>query len=178
MENESQKVKQFQTERLFLKPTSEEDALFIFQLYNSPKWLKNIGNRNVHSEDDGRRYIPAKMLPQLQRLGFSNFTVIRKADGLKIGGCGLIDREGLEGIDLGFAFLPEYEKQGYALEAALEIKRAACEDFNLKRILAITSEENFSSQKLLEKLRFKYKELVKIPGEEMQLFLYECHLEQ
>ena len=94
------------TERLVLKPTTLEDAAFILELLNSPKWLKFIGDRNVKSIAEAEAYIKERMLPQFERLGFTNNVVIRKADGKKIGACGLYDRDGLEGIDIGFAFLP------------------------------------------------------------------------
>ena len=101
--------KTFETERLFIKPTSQEDAEFIFELLNTPKWIENIGDRNIKSVEMAKDYIASKMHPQLERLGYGNYTLIRKIDGVKIGSCGLYDREGLEGINIGFAFLPEYE---------------------------------------------------------------------
>jgi len=106
--------KEFETERLIIKPTSEKDGEFIFELLNTPKWIEFIGDRNVKSVEDAKEYIQNKMTSQLERLGYSNYTLIKKPDGVKIGTCGLYDREGLEGIDIGFAFLPEYEKKGYA----------------------------------------------------------------
>jgi len=165
--------KTFQTERLLLRPTSEEDALFICELLNTPKWLQFIGERDVKSEESARAYIRAKMLPQLEKLGFSNYTVIRKADNVKLGSCGLYDRPGLEGIDLGFAFLPQHEKKGYASEASKELLRAAGEDFGLKKINAITAGENLGSQKLLEKLGLVFTKTVRLPGEEVDLMFYE-----
>ena len=117
----------FETERLILKPASEEDASFIFELFNTPKWLQYIGDRNVKTVEDARDYIKTRMVPQLERLGYSNYVVIRKTDNCKVGTCGLYDREGLEGIDIGFAFLPEYEKKGYAFEGAIELQHVAFE---------------------------------------------------
>lgn len=35
----------FETDRLLLQPTSTSDAQLIFELLNSPKWLKYIGDR-------------------------------------------------------------------------------------------------------------------------------------
>jgi RimJ/RimL family protein N-acetyltransferase len=113
------------------------------------------------------------MLPQLEKLGFSNYTVIRKADNVKLGSCGLYDRPGLEGIDLGFAFLPQHEKKGYAFEAAQELLRAAVEDFGLKKINAITAGENFGSQKLLERLGLVFTKTVCLSGEVEDLLFYE-----
>ncbi|MBD1397172.1 GNAT family N-acetyltransferase [Pontibacter sp. JH31] len=165
--------KSFETERLLLKPTTEEDAPLILALLNSPKWLQYIGDRNVRSEADARSYIQTRMIPQLQRLGYSNYTVIRKSDREKMGVCGLYDREGLEGIDIGFAFMPEYEQKGYAFEAASEIKRAALEVFGITRISAITSRGNTASQKLLEKLGLTFSKMVQIPNDKEELMLYE-----
>jgi RimJ/RimL family protein N-acetyltransferase len=165
--------KNFQTERLLLRPTSEQDALFIYELFNTPKWLRFIGERDVKSEEAARAYIRAKMLPQLEKLGFGNYTVIRKADNLTVGSCGLYDRPGLEGIDIGFAFLPQHEKKGYAFEASRELLRAAVEDFGLIKINAITEGENLGSQKLLERLGLVFTKTVRLPGEEEDLLFYE-----
>lgn len=167
------KFKSFETHRLILRPTYPEDGAFIFELLNTPKWLKYIGDRNVRSVEDGRKYILVKMIPQLERLGFSNYTIIRKEDKIKIGTCGLYDREGLEGVDIGFAFLPEYEKQGYAFEAANRLKKAAFEVFDLSQINAITLKTNLDSQKLLEKLGMKFDSIVTLPGEDDELMLYK-----
>ena len=41
-----------ETERLILKPTSSDDAEFIYELLNSPKWLKFIGDRNIKTIED------------------------------------------------------------------------------------------------------------------------------
>src|SRR5690606_16395207 len=103
------KYKHYETERLILQPTSEDDAAFIYKLVNSPKWLANIGDRNVKSVAEAKTYIKDRITPQLEKLGYGNYTLIRKVDNIKIGSCGLYDREGLEGIDIGFALLPDYE---------------------------------------------------------------------
>lgn len=167
------RYKSFETERLILKPTSLEDAEFIFELLNTPKWLQYIGDRKVKTVNDAKEYIEKKVLPQMERLGYGNYTLIRKSDKAKIGTCGLYDREGLEGVDIGFAFLPQYEKMGYAFEAASRVKQAALEEFGIPGIKAITVKENSSSQKLLEKLGLKFVKMVRIPNDEAELMLYE-----
>ncbi|WP_104382213.1 GNAT family N-acetyltransferase [Sphingobacterium sp. HMA12] len=164
--------KTFDTERLFIRPTNKDDAQFIFELFNTPNWLKYIGNRNLHSIEDTERYIEIKMLPQLDRLGYSSYTLIRKEDGEKIGTCGLYDRDGLEGIDIGFAFLPRFEKQGFAFEASDRILKAAFNDLGLKSVNAITRKDNLSSQKLLEKLGLKLTGEIMLPNENEELLHY------
>lgn len=165
--------KTFETERLVVKPTVEADAEFIFELLNSPNWLKYIGNRNVTSIESAREYIKLKMLPQLERLGFGNYTVVRKSDQAKMGICGLYDREGLNGLDIGFAFLPEYEGHGYAFESANKLKQVISDEFGITDIVAITSQDNVSSQRLLEKLGMRLTGTTKIPNEEEELLLYK-----
>ncbi|EJF10817.1 GNAT family N-acetyltransferase [Pontibacter sp. BAB1700] len=171
------RYRSFETERLLLIPTSEDDAAFMLKLLNSPTWIRYIGDRNVHSVEEAAAYIRSKVTEQLERLGYANYTVIRKTDQEKLGVCGLYDREGLEGIDIGFAFLPEHEKKGYALEAALEIKRAGIEEFGITQMKAITVKDNVASQRLLEKLGLKFSKLVELPNDPEELLLYELKVD-
>ena len=164
--------KTFETERLIIRPTNESDAAFIMELLNTPKWIQNIGNRNINNLEDALVYIQTKCTPQFERLGYGNYTVIRKSDQVKLGTCGLYDREGLNGIDIGFAFLPQYEKKGYAFESSARILEAAIQDFNVKHISGITIKANISSQKLLEKLGLKFEKIINIPNDDEDLMLY------
>ena len=166
-------LKTYETQRLILKQTSIDDAGFILELLNTPKWLKYIGDRHVHSVKDAIEYIATKITPQFDRLGFGNFIVIRKNDNTKVGTCGLYDREGIDGVDIGFGFLPDYEKKGYAFEASIKIKELALETFKLKQINAITDLENLASQKLLAKLGLKYIKNIKLPDSEDELMFYQ-----
>lgn len=168
-------LQNFETERLYLRPVQEEDATFIFQLVNSPDWLRFIGDRNIHSTEDAALYIREKMMPQYERLGFGNYVVFKKSDNMKIGTCGLYDRDGLEGVDLGFAFLPEFVSQGYGYESAMAIMSAAKSQFNLSGLVAITLSENIPSQKLLEKLGFKSQGLLNRDGFSKEMLLYTLH---
>jgi len=168
----NKKYKSFDTERLRIEPTTEIDASLIYELMNTPKWIEYIGDRNVHSIEDAEAYIQEKMLPQLESLGYSNYTVIRKSDGEKIGTCGLYDRDGLEGIDIGFAFLPQFEKKGYAFESVSKLLEVAIHDLKINEISAITIRENLDSQKLLTKIGMTFKEYIRIPNDDEELMLY------
>ncbi|MFK8013101.1 MAG: GNAT family N-acetyltransferase [Marinicellaceae bacterium] len=162
-----------ETDRLILRSTIIEDAEFVLELLNTPKWIEYIGDRNVRSLDDAKQYIVHKILPQYKKLGYGNFTVIRKLDNKKIGSCGLFDREGLKGVDMGFGFLPECEHNGYGYESANKVKQLAKENYNLKQINAITSQHNTSSQKLLKKLGLTYLRLITLPDSNEELMLYQ-----
>lgn len=168
-------IDSIESERLILRPTNRDDADFILELLNIPKWIKYIGDRNVRSLEDAKKYISEKITPQFDRLGYGNFTVIRKSDGKKIGSCGLFDREGIQGIDIGFGFLPEVEGNGYAFEGANKIKQLARDTFKLKQINAITSQKNMESQKLLLKLGLTYRHLITLPDTDEELMFYQLN---
>ncbi len=144
----------YETTRLFLTPTSVLGVSFILELLNTPKWLQFIGDRKVKTLTDAENYLQTKIVPQFEKNGFGNYTVSLKAGGVKIGSCGLYDREGIDGIDIGFAYLPAYEKQDYAYESAFKIKELAIKVFKLDKLSAITDRINLGSQRLLEKTRF------------------------
>lgn len=163
----------FETERLCMIPTSREDAAFIYELLNSPKWLQFIGDRKIYTIKDAEEYIDMKMRPQLERLGFSVYTLLRKSDQNKIGICCLIDREELEGIDLGYALLPDYEGAGYAQEASKKMIAVGFEEFGLPNLYAITNPNNIASQKLLLKLGFNSIGHLQLMDEKIPDRLYE-----
>ncbi len=166
----------FETERLILKPTSIEDAGFIFELLNSPKWFEYIGDRKIKNLKDAENYILQKMIPQLEKLGFSNNTIIRKSDFRKIGSCGIYDRSGLANFDIGYALLPEFENMGYAYEATSKLKEVAKIHFGITDLNAITLEKNQSSRKLMEKLNFEFQEKIRLPEDPEELMLYALKL--
>ena len=118
----------FQSERLIIRPTLEKDAELIYQLMNSAKFIKYVGDRKLYTLEDAEIYIQDKMLPQLRSLGYSNYSIINKKNGAKIGICGLYNREGLDGIDIGFGILPEYEGLGYAFESSSRLIKAGFEE--------------------------------------------------
>jgi len=163
----------YETDRLILRPANLSDAVFILELLNTPKWLENIGDRNVRNLDQAAAYISEKIMPQQEKLGYSNYIVIRKSDQAKMGTCGIYDRDGLEGVDIGFAFLPAYEGQGYAYEGAKKLLHLAFTEFKIDKISAITTKPNVSSQKLIEKLGLKFIKYTFIPNDPEELLYYE-----
>jgi ribosomal-protein-alanine N-acetyltransferase len=165
-------LKTFETERLILKPTTIADAEFIRNLFNTPKWIEFIGDRKLNTIKEAENYIETKMTPQIERLGYGNYTIIRKSDGVKVGSCGLYDRAGVQGIDIGFALLPDFEKKGYAFESVNYLKEMALNDFKLDQISGITSKKNKASQNLLVKIGLKFEKNILLPNETEEILLY------
>ncbi|MEJ6004600.1 GNAT family N-acetyltransferase [Paucibacter sp. AS339] len=153
-----------------LDPTA--DAGFMLQLLNDPSWLHFIGDRGVRTLDDAQRYILTGPVEMYARLGFGFCAVELKATGEAIGICGLSQRDYLDGPDLGFALLPQFCGQGYALEAATEVLRFAQQDLGLKRVLATTRPYNLASQGLLSKLGLHQERTFTLPDSGRELLLY------
>lgn len=148
------------TKRLILRELSPADAGGVFQLVNSPGWLKNIGNRNVQSSTDAENYIQTWALNSYTTHGYGPYAVLTKSNEF-IGICGLFQRDYLDIPDVGFAFLPDYIGMGYGFESSEAVMQHAC-SLGLKKLAGITSNDNVPSQNLLMKLGFKEKPHAKV----------------
>ena len=166
-------MKTYETERFILKPAALEDAEFFLELYNSPKFIENVGDRNLRTITDAENYIRDRFFPQIEKLGFGNYVVIRKEDSQKIGAFGIFERDGLDIMDIGFSFLPQYIGKGYGYEAGAKLRDLAFSEFGLKNLSAITIKTNIPSQKLIEKLGLKFKKTIHLPDDEEELMYYE-----
>lgn len=162
-----------ETNRLFISKINLKDAKFFLELVNSPNWLKYIGDRNLKTVKDAKTYLQNGTLKSYKDFGFGFYKLqFREEDNKTIGVCGLIKREQMEDVDLGFALQPEYEGKGLGYEASVAVLKLANEKFNLKKIVAITLPANASSIKLLGKLGFSYEKKVEPfeDGKELLLF--------
>jgi len=139
------------TKRLTLRPATVDDASFYLRLVNEPSFLENIGDKGVRDIEGARAALLAGPIAMQAQLGYSLWMVIRKEDGASIGMCGLIKRDTLEDVDIGFAFLPAYRGAGYAQEAAQATLAWGRDALGLPRIVAIVSPKNAASAKLLER---------------------------
>ena len=168
-------MKILETERLILREIVESDDEFILDLLNQPSFIKYIGNRNVQNLEQSREFIETRYRKSYADNGFGLYAVELKETGESIGMCGFVKRDTLPDADIGFAFLPQFERKGYAFESADAVMKYGREVLNLKRVLAITTQNNESSIKLLEKLGFTFESLIKMPhdAEELNLFVSE-----
>jgi len=172
-------MKILETERLIVREIVAEDAEFILDLLNQPSFIKYIGDRNVRTVEEAKDFIETRYRASYAQHGFGLYTVELKIPNSKdqkpktknqIGMCGFVKRDTLPDADIGFAFLPQFEKKGYAFEAANAVMKYGKDVLDLKRVLAITTQDNESSGKLLAKLGFKYDSLIESGGETLKLF--------
>ncbi|MDJ1480602.1 GNAT family N-acetyltransferase [Cytophagaceae bacterium YF14B1] len=165
-----------ETPRLILRQLELEDDSFVFELVNTPSWLKFIGDRGVHTLNDARNYIRTGPMDSYSRFGFGLLLIFLKGEDIPIGMCGLLNRDVLDDPDMGFALLPVYEGKGYAFEAASAVLKYSRNELQLKRIVAIVMRENQRSVSLLQRLGFVYEKDVILPYSNEELLLFGCKL--
>jgi RimJ/RimL family protein N-acetyltransferase len=161
-----------ETERLVLRRLSEDDAEFIVALLNQPSFLRYIGDKGVRNTGDAIRYIQSGPVASYERFGFGLYLVELKDTGVAIGICGLLKRDSLPDVDVGFAFLPDYWSQGFAFEAASAVMNYGREVLGLRRIVAITTFDNDPSIKLLEKIGLKFECMIKLSEDQPEVRLF------
>jgi len=145
-------------------------------LLNEPSFIRNIGDRGVRTVEDARDYIARGPVASYARFGFGLYLVELRTPLTPIGICGILKRDELPEPDIGFAFLPAYWSQGYALEAATAVCDYARDALDLPRLLAIVSPSNASSIRLLERLDFRFQSMTRLTPETREVKLYSCAL--
>ena len=162
-----------ETERLTLRELTTDDAEFSLRLLNEPSFLRFIGDKGVRNLQDARQYILNGPIASYNQNGFGLYLVVLKSTNTSIGMCGLIKRETLTDVDIGFAFLPEFWNKGYALESATAVFSYGKNVLKLPRIVAITNKDNVTSGKLLERLGLHFDRLIDLngDGDETKLFI-------
>lgn len=161
-----------ETRRLLITELTVDDAPFIFKLMNDKEWKKFIGDRNIHTLDDAKNYLSERLIPSYKNWGFGFYKVTDKNTDEPLGISGFVERNELEHVDVGFAFLPEGRKKGYALESTQALLFYASDELNLKTILAIANKDNKNSHRLLKKLGFRFQKNIKLYDEKEEISLF------
>ena len=160
------------TPRILLRWFTADDAAFIVELLNDPGWKKFIGERGVHNEEDARAWIADRLIASCWDQGFGLWAMQRTEDGELLGMCGLVQRDFLPGIDVGYALLPRFRGMGYVREAV-----GACLDYSnevlgVERVLAITRTGNAASVRVLQSLDFSLERTERLADNDYESMLF------
>jgi RimJ/RimL family protein N-acetyltransferase len=161
-----------ETDRLSLRQLSADDAEFILDLVNQPSFVKNIGDKGVRTKADAVAYIQNGPVASYKRFGFGLNLVELKGSDIPIGICGLLKRDSLPDVDIGFAFLPAFWSRGYAVESAAAVMDHGRDVLGIGRIVAITAPGNQGSIKVLEKIGFKFEGMIRLSESEPEIKLF------
>lgn len=165
------------TERLSLRRFAIADAPFVLRLFNEDQFLRFVGDKDIRSLDDARRYIREVPLADYTAHSYGAYLVRRADTGTDIGLCGLYRRANLDAPDLGFAFTEASCGHGFAVEAARGVIAHARDDLHLREIAALVDPGNDRSRYLLGKLGFLREGSFRLPGETKDLCLYRLGIE-
>jgi ribosomal-protein-alanine N-acetyltransferase len=161
-----------ETARLRLRWLTPEDAPFILKLLNDPLFIRFVGDKGIRTVEGARDYLVNGPLASYAKHGFGLFHASLKATAEPIGMCGLLKREVLDDVDIGFAYLPQFGGFGYATEAALGTMQYGQTVLGLKRIVAITAPDNEASQNVLRKIGLRHEKTIKLPAYKDDSFLF------
>jgi RimJ/RimL family protein N-acetyltransferase len=162
-----------ETERLVLREAEPGDADFILELLNAPGFVRGIGDRGVRTREAAQAYIAERMATSYAQNGFGMWIVTPKAEVEPVGLAGLVRRDVLPHVDLGYAFLERAWGRGYAVEVAAGVLDCARNRFGLKTLAAIVNPDNAASRRVLEKTGFSFIDERQLPGFEGPSAYYE-----
>ncbi len=165
-------MKTLETDRLEIRKLEVDDARFMLDLLNQPSFIRFIGDRGVKTLEDASTYIQERAFAAYEKNGFGPFAVELKTDGRVIGIVSLLDRDELDHVDIGFAFLPDSWRQGFATEATSAVMDFAFQDLGLEKIIAITQPDNIASIKTLDKMGLSFAGMTRLGDEDIDLLLY------
>jgi RimJ/RimL family protein N-acetyltransferase len=167
-----------ETERLRIRLFELGDEDFLIRLLNDPSFIENIEDKGVRTREQATAYLTHNLMGSYQVHGHGLYLVelknqfvsrIPAGDTEKdtrqpIGMCGLLKRDHLQDIDLGYAFLPEFWGRGYALESARAVLDYGRTVLGKREAFAIVSPGNARSIALLTRLGFAFAQDLPIPG--------------
>lgn len=153
-----------ETERLRLRRIERLDGAFLLELMTDPDFILYVADRGLRTSADAERYIAERMLPSFEQFGFGFYVLELKDGGTPVGICGLIKRETLEDVDIGFSILRRFWRNGYAYEAAAAVLDYGRKALGLPRIVGLAAADNAKSIRLLEKLGLRYERTVHLSG--------------
>ena len=163
---------EIKTDRLLLRELTEDDSDFILKLLNQPSFLKFVGDKGVRTLDDARRHLTKGPIASYAEHGFGLYIVQLRADDTSIGMCGLLKRPTLDDPDFGFGFIPEFWSLGFATEAAQAVLDYATGVLGLERIVAITSKNNVSSIRVLERVGLQFERMISLAPNAPEIYLF------
>jgi RimJ/RimL family protein N-acetyltransferase len=161
-----------ESERLVLREFDLDDADFVLELLNEQAFVRFIGDKGVRTRADAQEYLRKGPLDSYRRFGFGLYLASLRAEGTPIGMCGLVKRDGLADVDVGFALRSSYWSRGYAVEAAKAVLDYGRRTLKLGRIVAIVNPDNRASIAVLEKIGLEFERMVRLPGSGAELKLF------
>ena len=143
-----------ETDRLILRTIDDNDAIEQDRLLNTPTVMARLGGVKELHEIEAKH---AKSQALYAREGFSFLFMVEKASGEMVGHCGIkrVDNPRAPNVgdhEIGWLVREDRWRRGYAEEAMRAVLEWAFGRVAAPYVVALTSEANVGSWKLMEKL--------------------------
>lgn len=135
-----------QTERLSIRPFQRTDWPAVHAYMSLPNAILYMA-KDVMDEAATQQYIEKQMGDDA-----TDFALIRRDDAQLIGHMVFHPWFALRTHEIGWIVHPDYQRQGYASEAAAALLRHGFTTMNLHRIIATCQPENPASYRVMEKI--------------------------
>lgn len=143
-----------ETDRLYLRRFTPEDAKAVFLLNSMPKILSHLPGSPLRSVEEARQVIINVALPTYAEFDYGRWAVVHKQDKRIIGFCGPKYLGCYNEVELAFRYLPEYWGQGYATEAAIAALDV-CQEYHLAGLMALVLPGNKEYEQVLKKIKMQ-----------------------
>lgn len=145
-----------ETERLYLREMTPEDAESAYLLNLDPEVIRYTGDNPFESVEDAKTFL--EKYTHYRQYGFGRWAVILKETGEYLGWCGLKYTPELDEFDIGYRFMQKFWGFGYATEAAEACMQYGFEKLGIPVIVGRAMPENTASVRVLEKIGLTYLE--------------------
>jgi RimJ/RimL family protein N-acetyltransferase len=144
-----------ETERLGLRELMLGDAENVARFLLDQQAMRYYDR--VYSSGDETAWIKSN-LERYRKDGFGLWAMIRKADGAFLGDCGITlqDIEGEKLPEVGYHVIREYQRKGYASEAAAASLDYAFREFRFPAVFSYCRPDNHPSRGVMEKIGMRF----------------------
>ena len=158
-----------ETDRCVLREITVEDVDSLYELYADPLVTQYI--EPLYKDREREVAYTKDYIKNIYGFyGYGLWIVCLKESGTIIGRAGLEQREGIDGLELGFVFGVPFQKQGYAYEVCRAIVSYSEQNLEQLRLYALIKSENLRSIHLCKKIGFQYECTVNLKNEIFQKY--------
>lgn len=145
-----------ETERLYLREMTPDDAESAYLLNLDPDVIRYTGDDPFESVEDAKAFLGK--YTHYRQYGFGRWAVVLKETNEYLGWCGLKYTPELDEFDIGYRFMQKFWGFGYATEAAEACMQYGFEKLGIPVIVGRAMPENTASVRVLEKIGLTYLE--------------------
>lgn len=148
-------IERFSTSRLLAERLQFQHLHELYRMHQNQQVMATLGG--VRSDEETRLFI-FNNLNHWQQYGFGLWVFRDQVNHQFVGRAGLRNTniDGKEEVELAYALMEKFWGQGLATEMGEKILKIGFELLNIAEVVCLTLTMNRASQRVMEKLGFKY----------------------